>query len=177
MIRRFARPYARAIIDVLGSPEKANVVRKELVTYSAALAGASDLRDLYANPGIDNDAKLKITHTIVKRLGLSDMALRILEVLIANHRINDLAAINEAVASMVNEALGVVVADVRSAHTLSEAEIADLQKTLQRKVGKDVEIHLVTDPALLGGFVAKIGSEIYDASVSGKIQKFRTSLV
>ena len=29
---------------------------------------------------------------------------------------------------------------------------------------------------LIGGFVAKIGSEVYDASVAGKIEKFRESL-
>jgi F-type H+-transporting ATPase subunit delta len=177
VIRRFARPYARAIMDVLGSPEKANAVRRELESFSAALQQSSDLRDLYANPGIDNDSKVKITGTVAKRLGLSDMAVKILGVLLANHRINDLAAINEAVAAMVNDALGVVVADVRSAHRLNDAEIVELQKTLERKAGKKVEIHLVTDPTLLGGFVAKMGSEILDASVSGKIEKFRTSLV
>ena len=30
--------------------------------------------------------------------------------------------------------------------------------------------------AVLGGFVAQIGSEVYDASVAGKINKFRESL-
>jgi F0F1-type ATP synthase delta subunit len=33
-----------------------------------------------------------------------------------------------------------------------------------------------TDPKLLGGFVVRIGSEIWDASVVGKINKFRESL-
>jgi len=34
----------------------------------------------------------------------------------------------------------------------------------------------VTDPKLLGGFVARIGSEVYDASVIGKINRFRETL-
>jgi len=33
-----------------------------------------------------------------------------------------------------------------------------------------------TDPELIGGLVAKIGSEVFDASVLGKIEKFRESL-
>jgi F0F1-type ATP synthase delta subunit len=39
-----------------------------------------------------------------------------------------------------------------------------------------VELDVKTDPQLLGGFVVQIGSEIWDASVAGKINKFRESL-
>ena len=47
---------------------------------------------------------------------------------------------------------------------------------LEKKVGAKVDIDITVDPELIGGFVAKIGSEVYDASVSGKIEKFRESL-
>lgn len=176
MIRRFARPYARAIMDVMQSPAKAGELRKELLTFEQARAQAPDLQELYANPGIEPQTKVKVTEAIAQRLGLSEMAVKILGVLIQNHRMNDLGAIVEALATMVNEALDIVVADVRSAHRLDETETRELQTMLEKKVGKRVEIHLTTDPALLGGFVAKLGSEIFDASVAGKIEKFRTSL-
>jgi len=176
MIRRFARPYARAILDVMQSPTKAGEVRKELLTFEQARAQAPDLQELYANPGIDAPSKVRITEAIAKRLGLSEMTVKILGVLIQNQRMNDLGAIVDALSTMVNEALDIVVADVRSAHRLDEQETRELQAMLERKVGKRVEIHLTTDPTLLGGFVAKLGSEIFDASVAGKIEKFRTSL-
>ena len=47
---------------------------------------------------------------------------------------------------------------------------------LERKVEAKVDRDVTVDPALIGGFVAKIGSEVYDASVAGKIDKFRESL-
>jgi F-type H+-transporting ATPase subunit delta len=47
---------------------------------------------------------------------------------------------------------------------------------LEKKVGAKVDLDVTIDPALIGGFVAKIGSEVYDASVAGKIEKFRESL-
>jgi F-type H+-transporting ATPase subunit delta len=176
VIRRFARPYARAIMDVVGDPRGANELRHELERFDEARQSADDLQQLYANPGIETSAKLAVTHQIAKRLGLSEMAVKILEVLLTNRRINDLGAIAEALATMANEALGVVVAEVRTAHRLDESEVAELQQMLQRKIGKSVEVHLTTDPTLLGGLVAKIGSEIIDASVAGKIEKFRSSL-
>jgi F-type H+-transporting ATPase subunit delta len=176
LIRRFARPYARAIIDVAGSPQKANNIRAELVRFEQALRVAGDLRDLYANPGIDLESKFKVTHSIASKLGLSELAGKALEVLIRNHRINDLSAVTEALAQYVNEELDVAVADVRSAAKLSEPEVADLRQALEKRVGKRVEVRVTTDPSLLGGFVAKIGSEVYDASIVGKIHKFREKL-
>jgi F-type H+-transporting ATPase subunit delta len=176
MIRRFARPYGRAMMDVTGSPEKAGELRGELTGFEQARKAAADLQELYANPGVELDTKMAITRTMAQRLGLSELAVKVLEVLIRNHRINDLDAIVEALAEMVRQATNTVAAEVRSAHRLNEKELAELRRTLEKKAGRKVELVVTTDPALIGGFVAKIGSEVYDASVAGKIERFRESL-
>ncbi len=176
MIRRFARPYARAIMDAAGSPENANAIRGELMTFANALRGSEDLRALYANPGIDEASKLEITRQLAGKMKASELGARTLEVLVRHHRINDIDAINDALGAYVNAALGVAVAKVRSAKALNPDEIRDLADTLSKRVGKSVELDIKTDPTLLGGFVVQIGSEIWDASVAGKINKFRESL-
>ena len=175
MIRRFARPYARAIMDAAGSPAKANELRGELERFAAALRSSNELRDFYANP-IDEAAKINVTQQLARKMKASDLAGRTLDVLVRHHRINDIDAILEALAAYVNKALGVAVAEVRSAKSLTPDEIAELADTLSKKVGKKVELDIRTDPKLLGGFVVRIGSEIWDASVIGKINKFRESL-
>ena len=176
MIRRFARPYAHAIIDVAGSPQRANTVRAELDKFDQARRESVELQDIYSNPGIEVDAKFRITHAIANKLGLSDLTGKVLEVLIRNRRMNDLPAIVDALATMINDELNIAVAEVRSAKKLSEQEVNELRKVLEKKFGKRVEIRVTTDPSLLGGFVAKVGSEIFDASVVGKINKFREQL-
>ena len=120
--------------------------------------------------------KFNVTHSIAERLGLSEMAVKVLDVVTQNHRTNDLDSIVEALAQLVREATDTVAAEVRAAHRLSEQEQADLQRMLEKKVGRKVELIVTADPELLGGFVAKIGSEVFDASVAGKIHKFRGSL-
>ena len=176
MIRRFARPYARAIMDVAGSPAKANELRGELMRFADALRSSSELREFYANPAIDEQAKIAVTKRLASKMKASELAGRTLEVLVSHHRINDIDGIVAALTAYVNKALGVAVAEVRSAKNLGPDEIRDLADTLSKKVGKKVELDIRTDPALLGGFVARIGSEIWDASVIGKIHKFRESL-
>ena len=176
MIRRFARPYARAILEVAGSPEKANDLRFELARFEETRKSSAELQELYANPGIEHDAKFKVTQALAKRLGLSEMAVKILDVVTRNHRMNDLESIVEALAEMVREETGTVAAQVRAAHALNEQEKAELRKTLEKKAGRKIELMVSTDPTLIGGFVAKIGSEVYDTSIVGKINKFRESL-
>ncbi|HEX9458187.1 MAG TPA: ATP synthase F1 subunit delta [Thermoanaerobaculia bacterium] len=176
MIRRFARPYARAVMEVAQSPEKAALLRDELTTFEQVRKSSNDLQEMYANPGIDFDSKNKVTDAIAKRLDLSDLAVRLLDVLIRNRRINDLSDIVAGLATMIREATGTVAVEVRSASKLSSTEEADLRAMLERKVGAKVDVDITVDASLIGGFVAKVGSEVYDASVSGKIEKFRESL-
>jgi len=176
MIRRFARPYARAVMEVAQSPEEAAQLRDELTTFEQVRKSSTDLQEMYANPGIDFDSKNKVTGAIAKRLGLSELAVRLLDVLIRNRRINDLSDIVAGLATMIREVTGTVAAEVRSASKLSSKEEADLRAMLERKVGAKVDVDITVDDSLIGGFVAKIGSEVYDASVSGKIEKFRESL-
>lgn len=176
MIRRFARPYATAIMDVAGSPEAARRVYEELVRFDRARKSSKDLQEVFANPGIEPSAKLAIASTIGGKLGLSTLTTKVLEVLINNHRINDLGAIAEGLSIMIHKALDIVVAEVSTAHELDSDEVRELTSALEKKTGKTVEVQLKTDPTLLGGMVARIGSEIFNASVSGRIDKLRHNL-
>ena len=176
MIRRFARPYARAIMDVVGSPEKATALRTELTRFDEARKSSTELQELYANPGIEYSQKAKITQTIAQRLDLSELAVKVLDVLTRNRRMNGLTSVIEALAEMIRVATDTVAADVRSAKPLSDQEQAELRRTLEKKAGRKVELTIKTDTELIGGLVAKIGSEVFDASVLGKIEKFRESL-
>lgn len=176
MIRRFARPYAKALSEVLPSPEQARKVNEELESFEKVRAGSRQLTELFEHPGIDFQTKRSVINAVGKKLNVSDIGLRVLEVLARNHRINQLAAILEAWKELINRVQGVAVAQVRVAQELSREEAERLRKALEDKLGRRVELQLAVDPGLLGGFVARVGSEIYDASVVGRIEKFRAAL-
>ncbi|MFN2240159.1 MAG: ATP synthase F1 subunit delta [Thermoanaerobaculia bacterium] len=176
MIRRFARPYAKAMMELAGTAESSRRMHDELLAFERARGGNAQLSGLYENPGVSSDQKLRVTREIAGRLGVDPLGLRLLETLVHHHRINDLEAVLEAWKAMINAALGIEVAEVRSAHELDESERAELKKALETKLGHQVELRVETDPALLGGFVAKIGSEVWDASVLGKLNRFGEAL-
>jgi F-type H+-transporting ATPase subunit delta len=176
MIRRFARPYAKAIMEVVKTTDAARALHDELARFETARAGSGDLSTLFENPGVDGKVKKSIAAAIGAKLAISELGLRTLDVLVTNDRINDLGAILEALAAMINDATNTVVARVRAAHQLGDDEKTELTQALEARLGRHVQLQLAIDSTLLGGFVAEVGSEVYDASVLAQIQKIRTAI-
>lgn len=177
MIRSYARPYAKAILEVSDSPAQARGLHRELAEFEEVRRGSEQLQNAMENPAVSVDDRIGIAGKIAARLGTSPLATKILEVLIRNHRINQLGAVAEALDHLINEQAGVTVARVRAAHALDAAQTDKLRTALEQRFGKKIELEVTTDPNLLGGFVAQLGSEIYDASVRGRIENLRETLV
>lgn len=175
MIRRFARPYAKAFMEIVPSPADAQKLHAALLQFESARKSSQELADVLGNPGIPTETKLGIVSAIAGRLETPQLGVRILEVLVRNQRINQLGDILEAWREMINKATGVAVAKVRAAHELSADEREKLRTALEHKTGRRVELEVATDRSLLGGFVAQVGSEVYDASVIGQIHRFQAS--
>lgn len=66
---------------------------------------------------------------------------------------------------------------VRSAFEMDEAQINQLLKILQKKLDKQIQITLETDPQLIGGIVIQAADLVMDYSIKGKINKLTNVLV
>jgi F-type H+-transporting ATPase subunit delta len=69
------------------------------------------------------------------------------------------------------------VADVRSAVELSDAQRRSLAAALTRFTGYEVKVRVITQPDLLGGFVASVGDSVVDASVRHRVRQARKILL
>ena len=65
---------------------------------------------------------------------------------------------------------------VASAYPLSEDQAADIQKTLEAKTGKKVRVIASVDANLIGGVSIRIGDEVTDLSVKGKLAQLQKAL-
>jgi F-type H+-transporting ATPase subunit delta len=77
---------------------------------------------------------------------------------------------------LVREARGVLEADVTVARPLTEAERQEILQRLRTLTGKEVQIQVGVDPAILGGVVVRIGDQVIDASVAGRLDRLRQDL-
>ncbi len=171
-----ARRYARALADVAASSKELEPVRDDLRAFARVLASQRELRTLIMNPSVARkDAGLAVAD-ISAAMGLRPLAGRFLDLLLDAGRLAQLDAILRAYEEQVDLRLGRVKAAVTLAAPLPEAEQAELTRRLSDITGKQVYLDARTDPALLGGFVAQIGSQVYDGSLRTQLRRMHDEL-
>ena len=71
---------------------------------------------------------------------------------------------------------GEVAAEVTSAHPLTEDQVGELKQQLRTRVGREVAVDLSVDPALLGGLVVRIGSQMIDSSIRTRLNALASAM-
>jgi F-type H+-transporting ATPase subunit delta len=66
-------------------------------------------------------------------------------------------------------------AKVESATALSPQDQSTVQANLTKRYGQGLNISFVHNPALLGGMRIKVGSDVYDGSVQGRLSALKES--
>lgn len=65
---------------------------------------------------------------------------------------------------------------IESARPLDEATAAGIAKSLKLKFGDDITTEFRTSPDLLGGLRVKLGSDVWDGSVTSRLAAFSQQL-
>jgi F-type H+-transporting ATPase subunit delta len=68
------------------------------------------------------------------------------------------------------------VATVHTARELSGQELDRVAAALARQYGKDVQLHVVVDPELIGGLRVEIGDDVIDGTVASRLDEARRRL-
>ncbi|MCX8527540.1 MAG: F0F1 ATP synthase subunit delta, partial [Candidatus Nanopelagicales bacterium] len=72
---------------------------------------------------------------------------------------------------------GGVVADVRVAAPLDDAQRNRLQSLLSQIKGREVRLNVAVDPSVLGGVFVQIGDEVIDGTVVTRMEQARRALL
>jgi F-type H+-transporting ATPase subunit delta len=184
MLSVVAVRYAKALADVVTAPNSgldAAQVLSQLQQVQALIQSSADLRNALASPAVAPARKRAVMARLLEQLGeaptgVAKQVRNFLFVIIDHRRVQEFASIIDAYEHLIDDRLGFVRADVTSAHELNDTQRAALQAQLTRLAGREAKPRFVTDPALLGGVVAKVGSTVYDGSVRGQLERLRTKL-
>lgn len=179
MAQAAASRYARALADLVlraDSGLDAASVAAQLKAFSATLDSSPELHGVLLSPAVATTRKRAVVSRVTARDQLPQLVKNFLFVIIDHRRIAMLADITEAFEAVVDERMGVVKAAVSSARALDETQKSALAVELTRLTGRAVRCEFATDPVLVGGVAAKIGSRIYDGSVRGELNVLRRRL-
>jgi len=96
--------------------------------------------------------------------------------LLERKRIQLLPAVAQAFSEQLRKYRGVELAEVTSAVELTAEERSLVAQRLADQLGKTVELTTRVDPAIMGGVVVRVGDQLYDSSVRGKLEALRERL-
>lgn len=172
-----AKRYAKAAFLLARESGLGEAVGADLGRFWSTLGAEPKLREFLVRPWVKGAVKKAVTTLVAERLGCGRLARDLLGTLAARRRMDHLPEIARVYRELLDRELGRVRARVRTAVAFTVPEREELAERLGRVVGKTVMVEESVDPALLGGFVAQIGSLVLDGSLDGQLARMRERLV
>lgn len=176
IVSGMAGRYATALFELALEEKALDKVRKDLDSFSALLAESPDLVRLVRSPVFGADEQARALAEILKRAKIDGLAASFLSVVAQNRRLFAVPQMIRAFRALVARHNGEVMADVTAAEQLSDAHLSALKGALNTMTGKDVNLNLKIDPAIIGGLVVKLGSRMVDSSLRTKLNSIKYAM-
>jgi len=162
--------YAKSLLDLAQQQGRLDAVKADIDGVISVLRANSELQAVLKNPLIGAAKKCNILSGIFAKK-LDPVILAFFHILVNKGRSAILFDIAREFVREYNEAKGIVRATVTSAVPLSEASLSDLRDRIARQVRAEIVLSNPVDPALIGGFVVRVGDRQVDASIAGRLHR------
>ena len=168
--------YALALFELARDSRSIDAVEGSLSRVRDAIDQSADFKALIASPIVSRGAAAKAVLAAANELGVDATTRNFLGVLAENRRLGALPQIIRAFRQLAARHRGEVAAEVTSAHPLTDEQVGELKQQLRTRVGREVAVDLSVDPALLGGLVVRIGSQMIDSSIRTRLNALASAM-
>lgn len=168
--------YARALFDLADEAGVLDAAESDMAALEAAFAQSDELQRAMASPVHKTGDKAAALDKLSDALKFHDLTRRFVAVAARNGRAGGLSDMARAFAALAARRRGTMTADVASADALSAAQLKELAESLKTALGKDVEIRAEVRPDMIGGLIVKVGSRLFDSSLSTQLEGLRKTL-
>jgi F-type H+-transporting ATPase subunit delta len=171
-IATIARPYAEALFKASSSDVGGAATWLDQV---AAIAANPQLKAFADNPKATVEQVLGVIAGVAGS-PLPAAATNFLTTVLENGRFAALPEIAKQFRTLANAKSGSSDAVVQSAFPISDAELAQLSTTLEKRFGRKLKPTVELDPGLIGGIRVVVGDEVLDTSVKARLEQMKVAL-
>jgi F-type H+-transporting ATPase subunit delta len=172
-----ATRYARALLDV-AVREKADVdqIEGELASLVDLFAQNPALERVFLNPVVPVPRKRAAMDALTARAGVLPILAKLLGLLAQRDRLVLVPGLLAAFRDRLLDYRNVVRAEVTTTALLAPERAKSIEASLARLTGRTVALSTKVDPTIIGGVVTRIGTTVYDASVTRHLERMREKL-
>jgi F-type H+-transporting ATPase subunit delta len=169
--------YARALMDV-AIKERVDLegVERDLAAFAGLFTEHPTLEKVLLNPAVPVPRKRAAVDEITARMQPLPIVAKLLALLAERDR---LVLVPDLLASYRDRLLAhrnVVRAELTTATPLDDGRTAAIEQKLAAATGRTISLQTRIDPAIIGGVIARIGSTVYDGSVTRQLEKMKETL-
>lgn len=168
--------YASALFELASETNTIDAVKADLERFDALVAESPDLLRLVRSPVFSADEQLQALSAVLERAGIGGLAAKFLKLVTANRRLFAVRDMVKSFRALVAAHKGEATAEVTVAEPLNDSHAAALRNALKAVSGKDVDLAIKVDPAIIGGLVVKLGSRMVDTSLRTKLNAIRHAM-
>ena len=176
MISNISRRYARAFFEIATEQKQIELYYNELNQFASIVSQNKSLSDFLANPVFELASKKGVVESLIAKMKLSGMTVSFLRLLVDKKRIDILNDIVVGYCQLMDEALKKIRVNVKTAFALSDELKSFISSSLEKSMGKKVDMTVEEDPTLLGGVVIGVGDTLYDGSIKNQLNNMRNLL-
>ena len=177
IISGMAGRYATALFELALDNKAVDIVKKDLDQFDALVADSADLTRLVRSPVFGVDEQLKALSAILDKVGITGLAANFLRVITTNRRLFAVRDMIRAYRALVARHKGEVTAQVTVAEKLSDSNLDALKNALKSVTrGKDIDLDVKIEPAIIGGLTVKVGSRMVDSSLRTKLNSIKFAI-
>lgn len=165
---RAAIRYAKALLREASKANQEKDLLEDMNTILDTLNGSKDLQQVLKNPIVKGSDKKEVLLGVFKNQ--SELTKSLINVLTENKRIELLEAISQSVIQLFNKEKGIETATVITAVPLpKELEQKVYNKVKELTGSSQVSLTNKIDPAIIGGFILRVGDIQYNASIANNL--------
>jgi F-type H+-transporting ATPase subunit delta len=150
-------------------------VHEALSDFAAAIEQSPELRGVLRNPQIESTVKAEILSDLAG--GDEPLFTNFLLLVTEKGRAGEIEEIAHEFERLMAREERRLTVEVTTARELTDDEAEAIVAQIEKAAGRKVEATRSVDPALIGGVVLQAGSYQADASVRGRLQRLRQTLV
>ena len=173
------RRYAKAMLEVAMQVAEVAAVRSDLAQVRRWLDEVPAFHVFAACDRFGGrEVRLRAMRELARAAGLGRLTTEFLARIEARQELAHLGEIIDEFERLHRARTGSIQAEIVSARPLTAAQKGELARRFGGQLGGvRLEISYQENPEILGGFVARIGEQVHDYSVSGRLARLRRRLV
>jgi F-type H+-transporting ATPase subunit delta len=169
--------YGNALFELARDTKAVDAVKVDLERFDALIADNPDLNRMVRSPVFGADEQLRALAAILDKAGIKGLAANFLRVITTNRRLFAVRDMVRAYRVLAARQKGEVTAEVTVAEPLSDKNIGALKDALKSVTGgKDIDLDMNVDPAIIGGLIVKVGSRMVDSSLRTKLNAIKIAM-